>query len=484
MSFRRSLGLFDSTMIVAGSMIGSGVFIVSADVARTVGSPGMMLVVWLVTGLMTLIAALTYGELAGLYPHAGGQYVYLRETIGKLPGFLYGWTLFTVIQTGTIAAVGMAFAKYTAQLVPALGESNVLLSAGPLHVNAAQVFAISSIVFLTWINARGVALGKLIQNTFTSTKIISVVAIAIVGLVYGITNGTFSLHISALWTDAVSPIVPQLSADELGTFGFASRMGIPFLAAIAVAMVGTVFSSDAWNNITFAAGEVQEPTKTIPRALFIGVTLVTALYLLTNLAFVAVMPVVHDPHGASAFERGIAFATNDRVGAAVADVIFGAPGAIIMSVLIMISTFGCNNGIILSGSRAYYAMAQDKLFFAKAAQLNERGVPAYSLWMQALWASVLCLSGKYGDLLDYVVFAVLLFYVMTVLGVFKLRITQPLLERPIKAVGYPILPALYIAAALAICISLLVYKPNYSWPGLIIVAIGIPVYYFWNRSKN
>jgi APA family basic amino acid/polyamine antiporter len=444
----------------------------------------MMLMVWLVTGLMTLIAALTYGELAGLFPHAGGQYVYLRETFGKLPGFLYGWTLFTVIQTGTIAAVGMAFAKYTSQLIPALGESNVLFAAGPLTVNAAQVFAIASIVFLTAINSRGVALGKMIQNTFTSAKIVSVVAIAIAGIAYGVSSGMLSANISALWVDAVTPVIPQLTSDEFSSFGFASRMGIPFLAAIAVAMVGTVFSSDAWNNITFAAAEVEEPTKTIPRALFIGVVLVTALYLLTNLAFVAVMPVVQDPHGATAFERGIAFATNDRVGAAVADVIFGTTGAVIMSILIMISTFGCNNGLILSGSRAYYAMAQDKLFFAKAAQLNERGVPAYSLWMQAVWASVLCLSGKYGDLLDYVVFAVLVFYVLTVLGVFKLRFTQPNLERPIKAVGYPVLPALYIIAALAICVSLLIYKPNYSWPGLVIVALGIPVYAIWNRRTT
>ena len=483
MSFRRSLGLFDSTMIVAGSMIGSGVFIVSADVARTVGSPGMMLVVWLVTGLMTLIAALTYGELAGLFPHAGGQYVYMRETFGRLPGFLYGWTLFTVIQTGTIAAVGMAFAKYTSQIVPAVGETNILVDLGLLKINAAQVFAIASIVFLTMINSRGVALGKVIQNTFTSTKIVSVVAIALAGIAYGISNGMLSSSMATLWTDAVSPVVPQLSSDEYSSLGFAARNGIPFLATIAVAMVGTVFSSDAWNNITFAAAEVKEPTRTIPRALFLGVVLVTALYILTNLAFVAVMPIVQDPHGATAFERGIAFATNDRVGAAVADVIFGSTGAVIMSVLIMISTFGCNNGLILSGSRAYYAMAQDKLFFAKAAQLNERGVPAHSLWMQALWASALCLSGKYGDLLDYVVFAVLIFYVLTVLGVFKLRITQPNLERPIKAVGYPVLPALYIIAALTICVSLLIYKPNYSWPGLIIVATGIPVYWIWNRNQ-
>lgn len=483
MSFRRSLGLFDSTMIVAGSMIGSGVFIVSADVARTVGSPGMLLVVWLITGLMTLVAALTYGELAGMFPHAGGQYVYLRETFGRLPGFLYGWTLFTVIQTGTIAAVGMAFAKYTGQLFPLVSESNVLISLGPLTVNSVQVLAISSIVYLTALNARGVALGKVIQNVFTSTKIISVVAIAVAGLVYGFSSGAISLDMTTLWTDSITPLLPQLSEKQLQDYGFTSRMGMPFLAAIAVAMVGTIFSSDAWNNITFAAAEVQEPTKTIPRALTIGVVLVTVLYLLTNLAFITVMPIGINPDSLSAFERGIAFATTDRVGAAAAEVMFGLSGAAIMALLIMVSTFGCNNGIILSGSRAYYAMAQDKLFFAKAAELNENGVPSYSLWMQALWACVLCLSGKYGDLLLYVVFAVLLFYITTVLGVFKLRRTHPDLPRPIKAIGYPILPAVYVIAAAAICIALLVYKPKYSWPGLVIVAIGIPVYFIWNRKR-
>ncbi len=476
MSFRRDLGLFDATMIVAGSMIGSGVFIVSADIARSVGSPALLLLVWVITGALTLIAALSYGELAGLLPHAGGQYVYLREAFGRMSGFLYGWTLFTVIQTGTIAAVAMAFAKYTAILIPAVGEANVLIDLGlsvgskPATINAAQLVAILSIIVLTELNTRGVRLGKLIQNTFTTTKIVSVVALALVGLVVGWGSGAFSVNLGDMWT----PQVPSPDASN-------ALYGVPLMAVVAVAMVGSIFSSDAWNNITFAAAEVKEPERVIPRALLWGVVLVTVLYLLTNLAYLAVLPLGGDPEGASAFARGIAHATNDRVGAAAADVMFGPVGAIIMAVLIMISTFGCNNGIILSGARAYYAMAKDRLFFAKAAELNEGGVPARSLRMQALWASLLCLSGRYGDLLDYVVFAVLVFYILTILGIFRLRRTRPDAPRPIKAFGYPVLPALYIAAAAFICVCLLLYKPDYSWPGLIIVASGIPVFLVWNR---
>lgn len=481
MSFKRELGLFDSTMIVAGSMIGSGVFIVSADIARTVGSPGMLLLVWLVTGLLTLIAALSYGELAGLFPQAGGQYVYLREAFGPFAGFLYGWTLFTVIQTGTIAAVGMAFAKYTSAVLPMVGEANVLLSIGGFSVNAAQVFAITSIVGLTALNARGVSLGKLVQNTFTTTKIVSVVALAIAGIAFGLSNGNLSTSLGSIWTDGVSGIVPSLTTAQQESYGFISRLGMPFLAAVAVSMVGSVFSSDAWNNITFAAAEVKSPERTIPRALLLGVVTVTALYLLTNLAYIAVMPIGGLPSGMNALERGIAFASNDRVGAAAAEVIFGLSGGLIMAVLIMISTFGCNNGIILSGSRAYYAMANDGMFFRRAATLNANGAPAASLWMQAIWASALCLSGTYSDLLDYVVFAVLIFYILTILGIFRLRRTRAELPRPIKAVGYPILPALYILVAASICVCLLIFKPNYSWPGLLIVASGVPVYYFWRR---
>lgn len=469
MSFRRTLGLFDSTMLVAGSMIGSGIFIVSADIARQVGSPLLVLLVWALTGLLTIIAALSYGELAGLFPQAGGQYVYLRESFGRMSGFLYGWTLFTVIQTGTIAAVAMAFAKYTSVFLPSVSEKNVLIDLGLWGhtINGAQVFAIISILVLTAINARGVNLGKLIQNTFTTTKIVSVVSIALAGLLVGWGSGAFDGNLGSIATSQIP----------------APSSSMPWLAMIAVAMVGSVFSSDAWNNITFAAAEVKDPQRTIPRALVGGVLLVTALYILTNLAYLCVLPLGGSETGATALERGIAYATNDRVGAAAADVMFGPIGAGIMAVLIMISTFGCNNGLILSGARAYYAMASDKLFFRSAATLNKNDVPSRSLWMQAAWASVLCLSGRYGDLLDYVVFAVLIFYVLTIIGIIKLRRTRPDLPRPIKAVGYPILPALYIVIALGICVSLLIYKPNYSWPGLIIVATGVPVYLFWSKRS-
>ncbi len=469
MSFRRTLGLFDATMLVAGSMIGSGIFIVSADIARQVGSPLLVLLVWALTGFLTIIAALSYGELAGLFPQAGGQYVYLRESFGRMSGFLYGWTLFTVIQTGTIAAVAMAFAKYTSVFLPSVSEKNVLIDLGLWGhtINGAQVFAIISILLLTAINARGVNLGKLIQNTFTTTKIVSVVAIALAGLLVGWGSGAFDGNLGSITTSQIP----------------APSSSMPWLAMIAVAMVGSVFSSDAWNNITFAAAEVKDPQRTIPRALVGGVLLVTALYILTNLAYLCVLPLGGSETGATAVERGIAYATNDRVGAAAADVMFGPIGAGIMAVLIMISTFGCNNGLILSGARAYYAMASDKLFFRSAATLNKNDVPSRSLWMQAAWASVLCLSGRYGDLLDYVVFAVLIFYVLTIIGIIKLRRTRPDLPRPIKAVGYPILPALYIVIALGICVSLLIYKPNYSWPGLIIVATGVPVYLFWSKRS-
>ena len=465
MAFHRSLGLFDSTMLVAGSMIGSGVFIVSADIARTMGSPSLVLLVWGITGLLTLIAASSYGELAGMMPQAGGQYVYLRKSFGPLAGFLYGWTLFTVIQTGTIAAVAMAFAKFTAVLIPAISEKNILFSLGWMTFSPAQLLAIASIVILTALNTRGVELGKTIQNMFTSTKIISVVGLALVGLVIG------------LGRNDIGAVMSQPS-----TVHFDSSLA--FMAAIAVAMVGSVFSSDAWNNITFAAAEVKEPNRTIPRSLIYGVVLVTVLYLLTNLAYVMLMPTMGDSAGADAMARGISHATNDRVGSAAAEVMFGGAGAAIMAVLIMVSTFGCNNGLILSGSRAYFAMADDGLFFKRAAVLNAKGVPATSLWIQCIWACVLCLSGQYGALLDYVVIAVLIFYALTILGIFRLRSTQPLAERPIKAFGYPFLPALYIVAALFICVCLLIMKPGTTWPGFIIIALGVPVYFAWTTSRR
>lgn len=459
MQFQKALGVYDATMIVAGSMIGSGIFIVSADVARTVGSPGLLLLVWGITGLLTLIAALSYGELAGMMPQAGGQYVYLREAFGPMSGFLYGWTLFTVIQTGTIAAVAMAFAKFTAVLIPWFSEKHVLFNVG-LDISGAQVLAIASIVGLTALNARGVRAGRIVQNLFTSTKVIAVVALAVIGIIYGIGTDAFTQNFSHLFSGegAAQPL-------NMDTWS----MMIPM---IAVAMVGTIFSSDAWNNITFVAGEVKDPHRTIPRALAFGVTMVTVLYLAANVAYLSVLPL-----------DAIKSAANDRVGTAAAEVIFGPAGAIIMAVLIMISTFGCNNGIILSGARAYWAMSKDNLFFKGAGQLNKNDVPGNGLWIQAAWASALCLSGSYGDLLDYVVFAVLIFYVLTILGIFRLRMTRPDAERPYKALGYPIVPALYVVLALFICVMLLIYKPNYTWPGLVIVASGVPVYFLWKQRS-
>lgn len=449
--FVRSLGTYDATMIVAGSMIGSGIFIVSADIARTVGSPGLLLLVWAVTGILTLIAALSYGELAGMMPQAGGQYIYLREAFGPMAGFLYGWTLFSVIQTGTIAAVGMAFAKFTAVLIPWFSEKHILFNIG-IDVSGAQVLAMASILGLTMLNARGVRSGRIVQNLFTSTKVIAVVALALIGIAVGIGTDAFSLNMASMWSGPVN-------AQPLS-------MIVPL---IAVAMVGSIFSSDAWNNITFVAGEVKEPHRTIPRALTYGVVIVTLLYLATNVAYLSLLPL-----------EGIQSAANDRVGTAAAEVIFGPAGATVMAVLIMISTFGCNNGLILSGARAYWAMSNDKLFFKGAGELNNAHVPGKGLWIQAVWASALCLSGSYGQLLDYVVFAVLVFYILTIVGIFRLRRTRPDVERPYKAFGYPLVPGLYVVTATFICVMLLIYKPDYTWPGLYIVASGVPVYVVWN----
>ncbi len=475
--FKRGLGLLDSTMIVIGSMIGSGIFIVSADIARTVGSPGMLLLVWLVTGLVTVIAALSYGELAGMMPHAGGQYVYLREAYNPLVGFLYGWTLFMVIQAGTIAAVAVAFAKFTAVLIPSFSEKNILLSVAGLKVSAAQLLAIVSIAFLTFLNTRGLQEGKVVQNIFTITKTAALFGLILLGIIVGKNAVASAANSTDFWGAAWT----HLSSDGK-IVSIESLSTLALLAAIGVAMVGSLFSSDAWNNITFTAGEVINPKRNIPLSLALGTGTVTLLYLLANVAYILVLPVVGSPDAADVAGRGIQFATSDRVGTAAASIIFGEPGAVIMALLIMVSTFGCNNGLILAGARVYYAMAKDNLFFKSAGVLNMKGVPAAALVVQGVWASLLCLSGKYGDLLDYVIFAVLIFYILTVIGIFILRKKRPDAERPYKAFGYPILPALYILAASGICIDLLIYKPQYTWPGLGIVLLGIPVYYLWNKK--
>jgi len=477
--FKRELGLLDSTMIVIGSMIGSGIFIVSADIARTVGSAGYLLLVWLITGVVTVIAALSYGELASMMPRAGGQYVYLREAYNPLVGFLYGWTLFLVIQTGTIAAVAVAFAKFTAVLVPWFSEGNILFSVAGLKISTAQILAILSIAVLTMVNLQGIHEGKVVQNLFTLTKTVALLGLILLGIFVGANTTAIAKNFSNLWNAHWIHISSQ---ESFASVSIEPLSGLMLFAAIGAAMVGSLFASDAWNNITFTAGEVINPKKNIPLSLALGTGTVTILYILANIAYVLVLPVVGNPAATDVAGRGMQFATSDRVGTAAASVIFGPAAEVIMAALIMISTFGCNNGLILAGARVYYAMAQDGLFFRKIGLLNSKAVPGIALVVQGIWASLLCLSGTYSDLLDYVIFAVLIFYILTVSGIFILRKKRPDAERPYKAFGYPVIPALYVLAAAAISIDLLLFKPSYTWPGLIIVLLGIPVYFLW-RSR-
>jgi APA family basic amino acid/polyamine antiporter len=476
--FKHGLGLLDSTMIVIGSMIGSGIFIVSADIARTVGSPGLLLLVWLITGVITITGALSYGELAGMMPHAGGQYVYLREAYNPLVGFLYGWTSFLVIQTGTIAAVAVAFARFTAVLIPSLGEQNILMQVGGFRVSAAQLIAILSIAVLTYVNTRGLREGKIVQNMFTIAKTAALIGLILLGILVGRNAQAIDVNLAHFW-DATWTRVSEgriVSVESLS--------GLMLFAAIGTSMVGSLFSSDAWNNITFTAGEVINPKRNIPLSLALGTGIVTLLYLLANVAYILALPVLGSPEASDLLGRGIQFASSDRVATAAATVIFGEPAAVIMAVLIMVSTFGCNNGLILAGARVYYAMAKDGVFFRKVGLLSGRSVPATALVIQGVWASLLCLSGTYGDLLDYVIFAVLVFYILTVIGIFILRKKRPNVERPYKAFGYPVLPALYVLCASAIAADLLVFKTKYSGSGLVIVLLGIPVFYLWKKLTS
>ncbi|MBI5238964.1 MAG: amino acid permease [Elusimicrobia bacterium] len=457
---KRELGLFDSTMIVAGSMIGSGIFIVSADIARTVGGAGWLLLVWLITGIITVTAAVSYGELAGMIPKAGGQYVYLREAYGPLAGFLYGWTLFLVIQTGTIAAVAVAFAKYTGVLFPWFSEQHILFAAGRFHVSAAQLLAIAVIAFLTWLNLRGLKLGKIVQNIFTVTKIASLVGLALL-VFYALNHGSAW---NENWRSAWQAVWRHGEATE-------PLAGAKIWAAVGVAMVGSLFSAVAWENITYTAGEVRRPERDIALSLAMGTALVSLLYILANVTYLAVLPM-----------DAIQAAPRDRVASAALSALFGDGGGLLMAALIMVSTFGCNNGLILSGARVYYAMSQHGLFFERIGTLNKNAVPGAALVLQGVWAGLLCLSGAYGDLLDYVVVATLVFYGMTVAGIFVLRVKRPDAPRPYRAWGYPVVPAFYILACAAISLDLLIYKPAYTWPGLGIVLLGIPVYFLRKRS--
>lgn len=468
-SFKRSLGLTDATMIVAGSMIGSGIFIVSADMLKDLGSAGWLIAAWLITGFMTLTAALSYGELSAMFPKAGGQYVYLREAYNPFVGFLYGWSFFAVIQTGTIAAVGVAFGKFLGYLVPSLGDGNILFgSADGFKITAAQLVGIALIVFLTYINTKGIKSGKLIQTTFTSAKLLALFGLLIFGFL-----AAKSAIWDANWTDAwtIKQHATRMESGSTGTW--TPLIGLAALGAIASAMVGSIFSSDAWNNVTFIAGEVKNPQRNIGLSLFLGTLIVTVIYVAANLMYISVLPL-----------EQLAFAKDNRIALSVSNEIFGTMGTTALALLIMVSTFGCNNGLILAGARVYYTMANDGLFFKKTGRLNKNAVPEYALWIQCAMACALCLSGQYGNLLDMVSFVVVLFYVLTIIGIFILRKKRPDAERPYKAFGYPILPALYILMGAAFCTLLIMYQGKYPYYGLGIVLIGIPLYFIAVARKK
>ncbi len=480
--FVRALTLTDATMLVAGSMIGSGIFIVSSDIARTLNSPLWLLITWIATGVITVLGALAYGELAAMYPKAGGQYVFLRESMGPLMGFLYGWTLFLVIQTGTIAAVGVAFGRFLGVLVPSIGadrfawfpQADVCLSimgcdspakAFQLGLSPQRLIALISVWVLTAVNLRGVKEGKALQTSLTVIKTAALALLVVVGLTIGRNADAIAANFGA--NLAGSPPV-----------------GSTLILAFGAAMVGSLFSSDAWNNVTFAAAEVHNPQKNLPLALLLGTGLVSALYIMANVSYLNALPMAGDPNGVTSVARGIQYATQDRVGTALMESVFGPNGTTLMAIAILISTFGCNNGLILAGARVYWAMARDGLFFQRAGSLNARGVPAYALIVQSIWISLLCLTGTYGQLLDYVIFAALVFYCLTTIGLFILRRTRPTAERPYKAVGYPVLPGLYVLLAGGLAIVLLIADKTRAQAvaGLAIVLLGIPVYFLWRSA--
>lgn len=468
---QRSLGLLNATSLVAGSMIGSGIFIVTTLMARDIGSSGYMLLLWVLTGFLTMTAALTYGELAGMMPTAGGQFVYIQRAFGRLWSFLYGWTVFTVIQTCTIAAVAVAFANYTAVFFPALETK--IFEAGSYAISLNQVLAVLSILLLTYINTKGVRSGKTVQTTFTAAKLIAIFSLIFLGLYVGLQTDTLASNFTNMW----HPV-------KTGTDGSVTElMGGALVGALGAAIINPLFSSDAWNNVTFIAGEIRDPKKNIPRSLFLGTAIVTIIYLLANLAYLSLLPLNGSPDGTSVLARGIMFADQDRVGAAAASVIFGNVGVLIMAGLIMVSTFGCNSGLILAGGRIFYAMAKDGMFFRQAGELNEHDVPAKALWVQCLWACLLCFSGTYGTLIKYATFASLLFYMVTILGVFRLRKTEPDAERPYRAFGFPVLPIVYLLVTLGICGALFLYDTVNTAVAIGVVALGVPIYYSFIAKK-
>jgi APA family basic amino acid/polyamine antiporter len=492
----KGLGLTSATMLVMGSMIGSGIFIVSAEIAREVDSPALLIGAWAVAGFMTIVAALSYGELAAMMPRAGGQYVYLRESLGPLWGFLYGWTLFLVIQTGTIAAVGVAFGKFLGVFFPAVSSSHWILhiwKVPPIHVgpmvlgnmdvgiNTQNLVAMLLVVFLSVVNIFGLKTGALIQNVFTAAKVSALLGLALFGLALGRNAQALATNFGGhFWRNAG---LGAQHAVQVGVGGPIVMVGT--LTILAVAQVGSLFSADAWNNVTFTAGEVKNPSRNLPLSLAIGTGVVIALYIACNFIYLMALPLDGTAGAATILGRGIKYAAEDRVGTAVMTQMFGAAGGLLMAAAILISSFGCNNGLILSGARVYYAMAKDGLFFRSVAKLHPTyKTPAVSLMVQMVWACLLCVSGSYGQLLDYIIFAVLVFYILTIVGLFVLRRTRPDAPRPYRAVGYPVLPAIYIVMALFVDVVLLLYKPQFTWPGLIVVLLGIPVYYAWSRSAG
>jgi APA family basic amino acid/polyamine antiporter len=471
---QKRVNLFDGISIVAGAMIGSGIFIVSADIARNVGSPGWLLVVWLISGIMTLIGAISYGELASMMPNVGGQYVYLKEAYHPLIGFLFGWTTFLVIQCGTIAAVAVAFAKFSGVLFPWISEKNILFWLGPVKVNSTMIVAIAMISFLTWLNTKGIVTGKTVQNIFSSTKVIALFGFIAIGFLATRNINSLEINKEIFW-----------HASKIG-HGTQSLplVGFALITAIGSALVGSLFSSDAWYNVTYISGEVINPKRNVPLSLFFGTLIVSVMYLLTNIVYIKILPLTGSPEGADVLSRGIQYATDDRVATSAMSVVFGDSAAIIMAVFIMISTFGCNHGLIMAGPRVYYAMARDGLFFRKVGEINKNGVPGFAIVVQGLWSVLLCLSGTYGNLLDYVIFAVLIFFTLTILAIFILRVKRPDIPRPYKAFGYPVIPSLYILTTVTIMVILLIYKPDYTFPGLGIVILGIPVFYLWKKYQK
>jgi APA family basic amino acid/polyamine antiporter len=485
----KGLGLTSATTLVMGSMIGSGIFIVSAEIAREVNSPALLIGAWLVTGFMTIVGALSYGELAAMMPKAGGQYVYLRESLGKLWGFLYGWTLFLVIQTGTVAAVGVAFGKFLGYFFPSVAADNWIfhiahvppIPIGPMvlgnmdvGLNTQNLCGIVIVIFLTVLNTFGLKLGAAVQNLFTIAKVSALAGLVITGIFIARNTQAIAANFGNFW---------RMDLPHSAT-GTAAGPFVGVLTILAVAQVGSLFSADAWNNVTFTAGEVKDPKRNLPLSLAIGTGVVILLYVASNFIYLAHLPFDGNMSGADVVSRGIKYAASDRVGTAVLQQMFGSSGGGLMAIAILISTFGCCNGLILSGARVYYAMAKDGLFFKSTGKVHPKYLtPKNALIVQGIWTCILCLSGTYGQLLDYIIFAVLVFYILTIAGLFVLRRTKPEAERPYRAIGYPVLPAIYIVMALFIDVVLLRYKPQYTWPGLIIVLLGIPVYFVWSRRS-